>query len=77
MEMAATSSHLRGGDCMVTIYGWKVVPFREGYALTADRFEDHPRLGSGEHLLTSPVEVLDLARGFAVTRSGTHYALAA
>jgi len=61
---------------MVTIFGWKIIPFGEDYVLTAERFEDHPRLGSGPDLRTSPVEVLDLARGFAVTRSGTHYALA-
>jgi len=61
---------------MVKIFGWKVIPFGEDYVLTAERFEDHPRLGSGPDLRTSPVEVLDLTRGFAVTRSGTHYALA-
>ena len=63
---------------MVTIFGWKIIPFGEGYVLTAERFENHPRLGSGDGLVrTSPIEVLDLTRGFAVTRSGTHYALAA
>ncbi|MBD04029.1 MAG: hypothetical protein CME24_06755 [Gemmatimonadetes bacterium] len=62
---------------MVTIFGWKIIPFGEDhYVLTAERMEDHPRLGSGPLLRTSPIEVLDLARGFAVTRSGTHYALA-
>ncbi len=64
---------------MVTIFGWKIIPFGEDYyVLTAERFENHPRLGSGDGLVrTSPIEVLDLTRGFAVTRSGTHYVLAA
>jgi len=65
---------------MVKIFGWKVIPIGEsqrGYALTAERMEDHPRLGSGPLVRTSPIEVLDLARGYAVTRSGTHYVLEA
>ena len=64
---------------MVKIFGWKIIPFgtSEDYVLTAERFEDHPRLGSGSDIRTSPIEVLDLARGYAITRSGTHYALVA
>ena len=63
---------------MVTIFGWKIIPFGEDYyVLTGERVENHPRLGSGPLLRTSPIEVLDLVRGYAVTRSGTHYALAA
>ena len=63
---------------MVTIFGWKIIPFGEAEAvLTAARFENHPRLGSGSDIRTSPIEVLDLARGYAITRSGTHYALVA
>lgn len=63
---------------MVTIFGWKIIPFGEDEAvLTAERFENHPRLGSGSDIRTSPIEVLDLARGYAITRSGTHYALVA
>ena len=59
------------------LYGWKIVPFGEDhYVLTADRCEDHPRLGSGPFARTSAIEVLDLVRGYAVTRSGTHYILA-
>ena len=62
---------------MVTIFGWKITPIPQGhYVLTADRMENHPRLGSGPLLRTSPIEVLDLTRGYAVTRSGTHYLLA-
>tara|TARA_B110001454_G_scaffold72950_1_gene70670 strand:+ start:413 stop:616 length:204 start_codon:yes stop_codon:yes gene_type:complete len=66
---------------MVTIDGWKVELINGRYHLTADAFSDHPRLGSSGHddegrLTTSPLEVLDLARGYAVTRSGTHYLLA-
>ena len=63
---------------MVKIFGWQVVPIGEGaYRLSAERFEGHPRLADGGSLWTSPIEVLDLTRGFAVTRSGTHYELAA
>ena len=62
---------------MVTIFGWKIIPFGKGhYVLTADRVENHPRLGSGPFYRTSPIEVLDLVRGYAVTHSGTHYLLA-
>jgi hypothetical protein len=63
---------------MVTIFGWKITQTPSGhYVLTADRVENHPVLGSGPFCRTSPIEVLDLTRGFAVTRSGTHYVLAA
>tara|TARA_Y100001951_G_C11136711_1_gene181252 strand:+ start:327 stop:533 length:207 start_codon:yes stop_codon:yes gene_type:complete len=65
---------------MVKIFGWKVELIYGRYHLTADRFEDHPRLGSGGveepgSFRTSPIEVIDLVRGYAVTRSGTHYEL--
>ena len=65
---------------MVKVFGWKVELIYGRDHLTADRFEDHPRLGSSGHddegrLTTSPIEVIDLVRGYAVTRSGTHYEL--
>jgi len=60
---------------MVKVFGWKIVPYCGGYALTADRCENHPRLGSGPLWRTSTLEVVDLRRGYAVTHSGTHYDL--
>ena len=60
---------------MVKVFGWKIIPAYGGYALIADRFVNHPRLGSGPSIRTSLLEVVNLREGFAVTRSGTHYDL--
>ena len=58
------------------LYGWKIMPLGEDhYVLTAERCENHPRFGSGPLARSSPIEVLDLTRGYAITRSGTHYLL--
>ena len=68
---------------ITVLYGWKIVPSgytEEGvdtYILTADSFENHPLLGDGgEGFRSGWIRLIDLERGFAITKSGTRYALA-
>ena len=70
---------------ITTLYGWKLIPsghkrepFDEGeaYVLTAREFTGHPLLGDGEDFRSGWVEIVDLERGFAITKSGTRYSLA-
>ena len=66
---------------LVTLYGWKIIPAysraeEDGrYALTAKRFENHPRLGDGEDFVSGWIVVIDLERGYAMTMSGNRYSL--
>ena len=67
-----------------TLYGWKIEasghkrgPGDEGeaYVLTAREFTGHPALGDGMDFRSGWIEIIDLERGFAITKSGTRYAL--
>ncbi len=75
-----------------TLYGWQVEPTGrqrpdrvddgEAYILTAREYEGHPLLGDSEvgggdeRYRFGWIEIIDFERGFAITKSGTRYALA-